>query len=269
MLDEDQADAFLEAMEMLEESATNADDQPTASTSADATSSLAQSNHFQLSGQGALGTGMDGEDSRLEWSCWCAVHKPDPKNRPNLLIVEFEIEHDIMNPVLRERTQDEIDDDRAKEQSSSLFGDTSALPGLGRADGEVSQPDAAASSLPGMVGKGGNNERGANSGESLTNPNDTGTEGLGDSATQDEIDSSTISRVKPIRALRRLRKSSKGGADIMKLFGILGQINDELAKTEDLQTSLEIAAGVVAEITGFHRVMIYQVSRMRPLCAPN
>ena len=293
-LDEDQADAFLEAMENLDENAKDAaSDGDTGNIPiGDASASLAALNSFQLTGQGIPGSGLNGDNSRIEWSCWCAVHRPSPKLRPKLAIVEFEIENDLVNPVMRERTDEEIREDRQRDQPHSLFGDGSdhdrssdprklqdpnrpgdvsvrghsgpadAFPVVGRADGEVELPDAKASSMHGMVGQGGNNgsktdaqtSSGVGSTPARTSPDP---EGLGVSASKEEIDSSTISRVKPIRALRRLRKSKDGG-NIMKLFSILGQINDELNKAQDLQTSLEITAGVVAEVTGFHRVMIYQ-----------
>ena len=288
MLDEDNADALREAVENLEEDEQEMKDGGAmGGKKVDASSSLAALNNFQLSGQGAPGTGMDGDDSdtRLEWTCWCALHKPNVKNRPKLIIIEFELENDIMNPIMQDRTAEEIAEDKAREQSESIFGERPAsgpdgpptsIPGLGgAADGETPDPGAAASSLPGMLGQGGNNGsstaaatssgvEGSNAPENDVSggPVTPGEEGLGGAATQEEIDSSTRSRVKPIRALRRLRKAKggPGGGDVMKLFSVLGQINDELSKAEELQTSLEIAAGVVAEITGFHRVMIYQVN---------
>ena len=291
VLDDDNADALIEAIDNLDEhenDANDANDGSPAGGTADPSSSLAALNNFQLCGRGVPGSGMDGDDvdSRVEWTCWCAVHKPDFKNRPKLVVIEFELDNDIMNPIARDRTQEEIDEDQA--QGQSLFGDRPAsgsdgppipsLPGLGGADGETPNPSAPESSLPGMIGSGGNNgsstAAATSSGVEGNNaPSDDvsnrgvsaspdGSDGLGGTATQEEIDSSTRSRVKPIRALRRLRKANgaPGGGDVMKLFSVLGQINDELSKAEDLQTSLEIAAGVVAEITGFHRVMIYQVS---------
>lgn len=299
LLDEDQADAFLEAMEALDE---NEESEPSeAASSAPPHDTLAGMNTFQLSGQGIPGSGMDGDGSRLEWTCWCAIHRPDRKRFPKLAIIELEHENDLMNPVMHERSEEEIEEDRMKEQSRSLFhgsdeeegrrreeelrkhqntgldpadlphtdddGDNitasaqndppGSLHGVGRADGEVPDVTTQESSRTGEIGKGGgslNDERVKAFKPAQEPPSP---EGLGGTASREEIDASTISRIKPIRALRRIRKQ-KGGGDIMKLFSVLGQINDELNKSQDLQASLEIAAGVVAEITGFHRVMIYQ-----------
>lgn len=279
ILDEDNKEVFTEAVENLDENVNSSDEQEASPPNhVDPHSALAGGNNFQLSGRGSLGSGPAGGDSRLEWACWCAVHRPDMANRPRLLVVEFELENDLANPIMRERTQDEIDQDRRKDQSRSLFQPDSQLDeastsgAFGRADGEVALPDDRKSSLPGTIGGGGDNTMTESSSKPARPPNSrqpslassTSTssleelEGLGDAATEDEIAASTQSRVKPIKALRRLRKS-KGSGDIMKLFAMLGQVNDELGKAKDLQTSLEIAAGVVAEITGFHRVMIYQV----------
>lgn len=295
VLDEDQADAFLEAMEALDENNESEPSDATGSTAPQDT--LAGMNTFQLSGLGIPGSGMDGEDSRLEWTCWCSVHRPDPKRKPRLVIIELEHDNDLMNPVMRERSQEEIDEDRAKEQSRSLFhsaedddqgheaelrrhqntgskpddlppsegenrnttasgktGPPDAFPGVGRADGEVQDPSAKESSRTGDIGDGGKNKEGTYKVRFDEMPSP---EGLGTTASKEEIDASTMSRIKPIRAMRRIRKQ-KGGGDVMKLFSLLGQINDELTKAPDLQSSLEIAVGVVAEITGFHRVMIYQ-----------
>jgi hypothetical protein len=314
ILDEDQGDAFLEAMEALDEN--NESEPSEASVDMAAHDALASMNTFQLIGQGAPGSGMDGGDSRLEWTCWCAVHRPDRKNKPKLAIIELEHENDLMNPVTTERSQEEIDEDMAADQPKSLFGEDEkvekqrredqlrdhqntgldpadlprtdektqtvtasskegppdSFPGVGRADGEVLDPTAAGASRHGTIGSGGGGTATSASGSGTASSSaatsvDTSAksfkpplaspEGLGQAASKEEIDASTISRIKPIRAMRRLRKS-KGGGDILKLFSLLGQINTELTKTQDLQASLEIAVGVVAEVTGFHRVMIYQ-----------
>lgn len=260
VLDEDNADIFQETIEILDET----DDNVQEDAGANATAPSA-TNHFQLSGKGVAIPGIDDEVSEpIQWSCWCAIHRPDPQNRPKLAIVEFELENDVDNPISRVRTANEIEEDRAREQSKSLFHDDDTGTGAaGRADGEVPRADSKYSSLPGTIGHGGENDN--NQGDSHRDDSTYETDsegGLGSAATQEEIDASTRSRVQSVKALRRLRRSNKGHSDTMKLFGILAQVNDELSKTEDLQTSLEIAVGVVSEITGFHRVMVYQVSVM-------
>lgn len=308
-LDEEQADNLRDAIDILDDhgssndSGDEGDDKGRGSSSTDsidAMTALTGGNNFQLSGYGIPGSGLDGEDSSLEWSCWCTVHRPHRKTRPRLAIIEFELENDIENPISTERSQQEIDEDRAKEQARSLFTEEDtedgAIPGVER----VSNPTEPASSLQGMLGQGVSTKSGLStetsstidqssasstidqsSASSTMRPGHghssaastaretetgsksgsaaTGNEGLVETATQDEINSSTKSRVRPMRALRRLRQSKSGGNDIMKLFSVMGQINQELNRSQDLQTSLEITAGVVAEVTGFHRVMIYQV----------
>jgi light-regulated signal transduction histidine kinase (bacteriophytochrome) len=46
----------------------------------------------------------------------------------------------------------------------------------------------------------------------------------------------------------------------MEHFSILSQVNEQLAGATDLKTFVKIVVGVFKEITGFHRVMVYQVS---------
>ncbi|KNZ63517.1 hypothetical protein VP01_1133g4 [Puccinia sorghi] len=53
---------------------------------------------FRMAGRGGIGTGTDGPFSHTEWSCWCAAHRPDPVSRPRLVIIEFELENDEINP---------------------------------------------------------------------------------------------------------------------------------------------------------------------------
>jgi hypothetical protein len=61
---------------------------------------------FLLDGRGMPGSALlgDGEDDpqrRRSWSCWCAAHRPKMAGRGNedLIILEFELEHDVFNPL--------------------------------------------------------------------------------------------------------------------------------------------------------------------------
>lgn len=44
----------------------------------------------------------------------------------------------------------------------------------------------------------------------------------------------------------------------MEVFSILTQIQDQLARTETLESLLNTATGLVKELIGFHRILIYQ-----------
>lgn len=89
--------------------------------------------------------------------------------------------------------------------------------------------------------------------ESPELPEDT----LNSNPTQEELAESTLNKSKPLRVLRSARKR-KGEAAAMEVFNIMSQVQEQLASAPNLETFLKILVGVVKELTGFHRVMIYQ-----------
>lgn len=84
-------------------------------------------------------------------------------------------------------------------------------------------------------------------------PSDT----LGIDPTPEEYAASTVNMSRPLRVLRNARRR-KGEAAAMKVFNILTQIQEQLSAASTLDTLLNTATGLVRELTGFHRVMIYQ-----------
>ncbi|GAA5993889.1 hypothetical protein JCM5350_001586 [Sporobolomyces pararoseus] len=77
---------------------------------------------------------------------------------------------------------------------------------------------------------------------------------------------STVSLAKPLRVLarakatqarRRNRQASRAMGE-MDVLGLLGQINEQLGKADDLASFLKVVAGVFRELTEFDRVMVYQ-----------
>lgn len=84
-------------------------------------------------------------------------------------------------------------------------------------------------------------------------PEDT----LKSNPTQEEFNESTLISSKPLRVLRNARKR-KGEAAAMEVFNIMSQVQEQLADAPNLELFLKILVGVVKELTGFHRVMIYQ-----------
>ncbi len=84
-------------------------------------------------------------------------------------------------------------------------------------------------------------------------PEDT----LGSNPTPEEFAESTVNVSKPLRVLRSTRKK-KGEAAAMEVFNIMAQVQEQLTNTPSLEKFLKILIGVVKELTGFHRVMIYQ-----------
>ncbi|KAK6351286.1 Light-sensor Protein kinase [Orbilia javanica] len=75
--------------------------------------------------------------------------------------------------------------------------------------------------------------------------------------TEEELLESTTSLSKPLRVLRHARRR-RGEAAAMEVFNILSQIQEQLASAPDLTKFLKVLVGVVKELTGFHRVMVYQ-----------
>jgi len=126
----------------------------------------------------------------LQIKLWCALHFDKHDN--SLVICEFELEDDAINPIA---AQDEI---------------TPA-------------------------------------------PEDT----LNSEPTEEELSESTVTMSKPLRLLRHARRR-KGEAAAMEVFSIMSQIQEQLSSAPNLQAFLKILVGVIKELSGFHRVMIYQ-----------
>lgn len=73
----------------------------------------------------------------------------------------------------------------------------------------------------------------------------------------EEFAESTIISSKPLRVLRNARRR-KGDAAVMEVFNIMSQVQEQLASAPNLEMFLKVLVGVIKELTGFHRVMIYQ-----------
>ncbi|OHE93442.1 hsp90-like protein [Colletotrichum orchidophilum] len=84
-------------------------------------------------------------------------------------------------------------------------------------------------------------------------PEDT----LQSNPTSEELAESTEILSKPLRVLRSARKR-RGDAGAMQVFDIMSQVQEQLAAASNLEGFLKILVGIVKELTGFHRVMIYQ-----------
>ena len=80
---------------------------------------------------------------------------------------------------------------------------------------------------------------------------------LGSVPTHEEVIESTHNASKPLRVLRSARKR-KGEAAAMEVFNIMSQVQEQLAAATTLEKFLKVLVGVVKELTGFHRVIIYQ-----------
>ncbi|KAL7924906.1 hypothetical protein ACQKWADRAFT_311077 [Trichoderma austrokoningii] len=85
------------------------------------------------------------------------------------------------------------------------------------------------------------------------NPTDT----LNGNPTSEQIGESTEILSKPLRILRSARRK-RGDQGAMQVFNIMSQVQEQLASAPNLDVFLKVLIGIVKELTGFHRVMIYQ-----------
>jgi len=80
---------------------------------------------------------------------------------------------------------------------------------------------------------------------------------LGALPNQEQFAASTMNMSQPLRVLRNARRR-RGEAAAMEVFSILTQIQEQLGRANDLDAMLNTTTGLVKELTGFHRVLIYQ-----------
>ncbi|RFU76741.1 atpase-like, atp-binding domain [Trichoderma arundinaceum] len=83
------------------------------------------------------------------------------------------------------------------------------------------------------------------------------TDTLSGNPTLEQIEESTEVLSKPLRVLRSARKK-RGDQGAMQVFDIMSQVQEQLSSAPNLDIFLKVLIGIVKELTGFHRVMIYQ-----------
>ncbi|ORY73094.1 hypothetical protein BCR35DRAFT_281817 [Leucosporidium creatinivorum] len=82
----------------------------------------------------------------------------------------------------------------------------------------------------------------------------------GNDPTEEELLESTVSMIKPLRALARVRTKSakRNGRAEVDVVSLLAQINEQLDRAQDLQTFLKTVAAIMKDLSEFDRCMIYQ-----------
>ncbi|KAL6237833.1 hypothetical protein BDW75DRAFT_202848 [Aspergillus navahoensis] len=75
--------------------------------------------------------------------------------------------------------------------------------------------------------------------------------------TVEQMAGSTTTINQPLRVLRRARRR-KGEAAVMEVFSIVSQIQQQLARADNMEALLDTTSGIVKELTGFHRILVYQ-----------
>lgn len=228
-------------------------------------------------GWGQPGSDDAGNDSerRKMWKAWCAVHRLKIPGRPDqlpLLILEFELEDDDVNPLYPPESE-------------------SPLPGSPDSGSTVSGATTTRTSLdshaPSLCTDSGMTARSARSADGIL----PGVRGLnGDHEWQpspEDVLESTTSRSKPLKTLQRIRKlkashdhgsvidghgnpnrvrrkgkvkrnDSANSVGVMDAFAVMSQVNEQFGNAPDLETFLNVIVGVVKELTQFHRVFVYQ-----------
>jgi hypothetical protein len=252
---------------------------------------------FTLTGWGESGSAIAGtpsDNGRRVWRCWCAIHRPQsvlgtkstPGPTSSTIILEFELEQDTHNPLYP------ISDDASSDSSSS----TSNSSETSRQGSSVTASDftlvtkddfiplaaldATLENIGGLAEQ--EKHRPPIVSNAPTVPSSlTGLEGENDWVpSAEDILESTTCRSKPIPALERLRRigrstpsaptsgsvrarrasarTNNGGVGIMDVFAVMTQINEQLGAAPDLDSFLKIIAGVIKDLSRFHKVMVYQ-----------
>ena len=75
--------------------------------------------------------------------------------------------------------------------------------------------------------------------------------------TPEQIEESTVSASKPLWSLPPTHKRN-GEATAMEIVNVMAQVQEQMASASDLSHFLKVLVGIVKELAGFHRVMIYQ-----------
>ncbi|RDW66323.1 hypothetical protein BP6252_09958 [Coleophoma cylindrospora] len=83
---------------------------------------------------------------------------------------------------------------------------------------------------------------------------------------EEERIKSTTSMSEPLRALQLARRRRKKALGSMEIFNAMTQAQQQLSGAKSVQGILDIVVGLVAELTGFHRVMIYRFDNHKNGC---
>ncbi|KAF8195506.1 hypothetical protein BJ912DRAFT_1021221 [Pholiota molesta] len=230
---------------------------------------------FLLSGYGAPGSALPNESNSIDgkkiWTCWCAIHRSqavdDDTATPGLIIMEFELERDILNPLYPPVTLN---------QAPSTI--PSLMPGQDSSTSNITVPQT-------------ENHRNMNSPAGTVSSEGSGQSTAGKHPSASKSTHSLASpstdknsrAVTPLFALRRMtraydksndqptpsnrryrRYAPRGNSSVgmMDVLAVMAQINEQLGAASDLETYLKVVVGVIKDLTLFHRVMVYQFDEM-------
>jgi hypothetical protein len=205
---------------------------------------------FLLSGFGEPGsddsdeaeTSSETEGRRREWTCWVAAHRPkqptwdkvDDKGQaiepPDLIVLEFELERDMYNPLMQNFERSDLASDTPDSGSQTTLSGKSRLVRSGSTDsggqsndslttvGSTPRPslESASNSANTVQGLNDNKDGGdSDSRPSLNTPKESerfGLDGGNYEMPLERILESTTNFAKPLRALERMRGTGPGSS---------------------------------------------------------
>ncbi|KAI0248306.1 hypothetical protein BJV78DRAFT_1131762 [Lactifluus subvellereus] len=238
-----------------------------------------------MPGSAVIGEGDKDPQGRLSLSCWCAAHRPKMARNGSgihdLVILEFELEHDLFNPLypVLPTPQDAYPFSGLSSPSSNGSGSTGTSSNLVSTYTTSQGPVSVSSTTLGPSSP-------VRSWSSLATQTNTqplpGLQG-GDEwvPSAEDILESTTNHAKPLPALERIRKMCRavplspgtepgentrrgnrrgrcGGAGMMDVFAVMAQISEQLGTALDVDTFLKVVLGLIKDLTQFHRVLVYQ-----------
>lgn len=77
---------------------------------------------------------------------------------------------------------------------------------------------------------------------------------------------STTRKSTPLRVMEIARRHRQNAVSSMDVFSAMNQAQQQLAGARSVQQVLDIVVGIVAELTGFHRVMFYRFDSQKNGC---
>lgn len=228
-------------------------------------------------GQPGSDHASDDSDRRKRWTAWCAVHRPKVPAQTDklpLIILEFELENDDVNPLYPPQPEHSPLGSPASGSTASA----STVTGISLDSQTQSLRTDSDTTVRSVSSAGSPPEIHGLDGDSEWQP-----------SPQDVLESTT-SRSRPLKALQRLRKletlynssngrttaddggspnpvrrkgragrnDSSGSVGMMDVFAVMSEINEQFGNAPDLETFLNVVVGIVKDLTQFHRVLIYQ-----------
>jgi hypothetical protein len=82
----------------------------------------------------------------------------------------------------------------------------------------------------------------------------------------EEKQKSTSAKSTPLRILEIARQKKQTGVSSMDIFNAMAQAQQQLASTRTLGQVMDLVVGIIAELTGFHRVMFYRFDAQKNGC---